>query len=653
MEAREPFRSAKADRTGSELGNRMAVSLTPAAHGGEGGRVPLSPAASNREPRQSPEAAKAEAEAARAVPNTRLVEMEEQVRRAVRQVKDADPSRRFVDARLLLQQFLEEGDQAGGAAARERRRKKGDKRRPRKNRQISLSKFRGVLKDQLHIELPAAEAQALFLRHGGSLALLPYDDLVQRLYAGHAHNAAIGGARQGAYPRDEPASWGWSGVILKAPPFAKSSVMAPSDWDQHGRSVCRRSAAPPSASLRLEHVCGYSGLANTSPNLFYVRSATADTYSLAYYTAAVGIVYEETSPPDDPTSVGALTQLPDADFEELLVDLDLEPQGERDLRAAVAAAAAAGPAEASGRVAALLEGAGLGGVADAVATVEAHLAGAAAVLSRSRQRFFVRHDDDITCCAVHPELEMIATGQSMASKQRGSGANSSGTVYVWSAKTAGTKAAASPIRLRLPEGDSNLIALAFSADGWLLTTISAEHDTATHHVRVWDWARGVLQCSAVGGKGEPPHIFVSRSNPSCPALAAVAQRQTLTSLRCCAGLHLEPLRVVGAGARRHSRRSQHSARHSGCLQRVILLHLRPEVDPVLRVYDGRGRQIRLDRGVQTLAAHGPLGWRAGGCSDGVLRAEGCRAERHGGGGDRGVGGQHCHAELGGVPTGAS
>ena len=485
MEAREPFRSAKADRTGSELGNRMAVSLTP-AHGGEGGRVPLSPAASNREPRQSPEAAKAEAEAARAVPNTRLVEMEEQVRRAVRQVKDADPSRRFVDARLLLQQFLEEGDQAGGAAARERRRKKGDKRRPRKNRQISLSKFRGVLKDQLHIELPAPEAQALFLRHGGSLALLPYDDLVQRLYAGHAHNAAIGGARQGAYPRDEPASWGWSGVILKAPPFAKSSVMAPSDWDQHGRSVCRRSAAPPSASLRLEHVCGYSGLANTSPNLFYVRGATADTYSLAYYTAAVGIVYEETSPPDDPTSVGALTQLPDADFEELLVDLDLEPQGERDLRAAVAAAAAAGPA--SGRVAALLEGAGLGGVADAVATVEAHLAGAAAVLSRSRQRFFVRHDDDITCCAVHPELEMIATGQSMASKQRGSGANSSGTVYVWSAKTAGTKAAASPVRLRLPEGDSNLIALAFSADGWLLTTISAEHDTATHHVRVWDWA---------------------------------------------------------------------------------------------------------------------------------------------------------------------
>jgi hypothetical protein len=59
----------------------------------------------------------------------------------------------------------------------------------------------------------------------------------------------------------------------------------------------------------------------------------------------------------------------------------------------------------------------------------------------------------------------------------------------------------------MPVGDTILCAMAFSADGWLLTTISAEHDTATHHVRVWDWARGTLHCSAVAGRGEAPHVF--------------------------------------------------------------------------------------------------------------------------------------------------
>lgn len=471
-------------------------------------------------------------------PNTRMVEVEEQLRQAVRAAKEADPGLRFVDARLVLQQLLEEGDQGGGAEARKQRQKVGDKVRPRRSRLIDIGQFRAVINNAdtkpeerrprnpyrlplrgLNMALPDDDVMGLFQRFTGESTLLKYDTLVQRLYAGDAHNAAQQGTRLGPYCRGEPnpsdpdrPGWNWSGVILKAPHFAKSSAMPPSNWDECGTQICRRSSNIPSAVLKLEHVYGYSGLSNTSPNLFYVRGSADGAFNVAYYSAAVGVVYEETRVQDeDATSVMALTKLPDAELDELIVDLDVDSGAEAQLRRKVVDAAA-DPESSPAGVSELLGDA----LQDKVPMVEDRLQAVheEAKLSSSaqpRQRFFVRHNDDITCTAVHPELEMVATGQSMASKQRGSDGSTGGKggcVYIWNARTVGVKGSSSePKKLQLPDGDTTLCAMAFSADGWLLTTISAEHDTATHHVRVWDWERGSLHCSAVACRGEPPHVF--------------------------------------------------------------------------------------------------------------------------------------------------
>lgn len=194
---------------------------------------------------------------------------------------------------------------------------------------------------------------------------------------------------------------------------------------------------------------GYSGLSNSSPNLFYTRGAEDGKYNLAYYTAAVGVVYgertrsshynsiprdasdsllaapEETKVQDaDATSVLALTKLPDADLEDLLVSLDLDPAADASLRSRLYDAGSTMPEMA---VADLFEGPELAEMIPVVEErlndvhAEAKLRGEA----QPRQRFFVRHDDDITCTAVHPALEMVATGQSMASRQRGSVGSSS------------------------------------------------------------------------------------------------------------------------------------------------------------------------------------------------------------------------------------
>jgi hypothetical protein len=68
-------------------------------------------------------------------------------------------------------------------------------------------------------------------------------------------------------------------------PFLTKAVMPPSDWDPE---LARRSAREPSLTMRLEHVFGYSGLQNVSPNLFYTHRG-----DVVYYTAGVGIVYND------------------------------------------------------------------------------------------------------------------------------------------------------------------------------------------------------------------------------------------------------------------------------------------------------------------------------------------------------------------------
>ena len=149
------------------------------------------------------------------------------------------------------------------------------------------------------------QAAAWFLKvgHDGK-GCMPIDVFVRRLFSGDAHVMSLEGSRDGAFPRDKSRKyqhylWKWQGMIQKAPRFAKSGFYTPSDWEDYFTEACKVLERKPEAYLKLEHVHGFSGLHNTSNNLFYSRRGTDNQYGcLVYYAAAVGIVcnYNKAAP---------------------------------------------------------------------------------------------------------------------------------------------------------------------------------------------------------------------------------------------------------------------------------------------------------------------------------------------------------------------
>ena len=149
---------------------------------------------------------------------------------------------------------------------------------------ISKQSFQNLLERRLRFTLTDVETKALFKSYGhDSQGNMPYDMFCRRLFAGKFKMMAMDGYQKGAYSADRPKDWKFAGMIKY--PFLKKSVAPPSDWDP---SLAARSARPPSLAMELEHVFGYSGLSNVSPNLFYT-----DAGDVVYYTAAVGIVYND------------------------------------------------------------------------------------------------------------------------------------------------------------------------------------------------------------------------------------------------------------------------------------------------------------------------------------------------------------------------
>ena len=140
VDTRTPFRSAAADRAGSK-GTSVNFGMMRADE-----RTPGLPLDGNQVRKPGAGAHKKLPKVA--VLNMRMAEIEEQLRLAVKAAKEADPGLRFVDARLVLQQLLEEGDQGGGAVARKARQKLGDKVRPRRSRMIDLKQFRAVINNE-------------------------------------------------------------------------------------------------------------------------------------------------------------------------------------------------------------------------------------------------------------------------------------------------------------------------------------------------------------------------------------------------------------------------------------------------------------------------------------------------------------------------
>lgn len=149
---------------------------------------------------------------------------------------------------------------------------------------ISPQAFQTLMQRKLRFSLTAAETQRLFRTFGhDENGNMPYDMFCWRLFTGKFKVMAKEGFQNGAWMIDRPQDWRFNGMIKY--PFLTKAVMPPSNWNPE---LTRRSACTPSLNLRLEHVFGYSGRYNVSPNLFYTNRG-----DVVYYTAAVGIVYND------------------------------------------------------------------------------------------------------------------------------------------------------------------------------------------------------------------------------------------------------------------------------------------------------------------------------------------------------------------------
>jgi hypothetical protein len=139
-----------------------------------------------------------------------------------------------------------------------------------------------------------------------------------------------------------------------------------------------------------------------------------------------------------------------------------------------------------------------------------------------RQKFFLKHDNDITCIAAHPSRDIFATGQqqSSARTRRPLEPPTKGRpyVYIWDSETRmGPDGRKQPVRLELPVEDKEVGCVAFSRRplghgakddkaGDLLLTVARD---AKHTIRVWHWKQDAEKCTASGEgmHGTPPQVF--------------------------------------------------------------------------------------------------------------------------------------------------
>lgn len=347
--------------------------------------------------------------------------------------------------------------------------------------------------------LTEEQAAAWFLKVGhDDKGRMPIDVFVRRLFSGEAHVMSLEGAREGAFPRDKSRRykdylWKWQGMIQNAPRFAKSGVYTPSDWEDYFTLALKTLEEKPEAFLKLEHVHGFSGLLNTSNNLFYSRRGPAGSNQygcLVYYAAAVGIVCSYDKDKDPALSPASL------EVRKSKRSLEGDYQGEDPTQ---------------------------------------------------EQKFFLKHTDDITAIAMHPGRKIAATGQkcgpwssvgaakiiSLSAEEKKKTLVS--PVFIWDELTrSGPYGWKKPVQINLPQKEG-LSCMAFSQvplgrlarlpdyddhAGDVLLTVSKDSD---HTVNLWHWrndAEGgkfpvltVPTCSETGMKGTPPQVYGCAFNP--------------------------------------------------------------------------------------------------------------------------------------------
>ncbi|KAM7109602.1 echinoderm microtubule-associated protein-like 5 isoform 5-T5 [Ciconia maguari] len=125
-----------------------------------------------------------------------------------------------------------------------------------------------------------------------------------------------------------------------------------------------------------------------------------------------------------------------------------------------------------------------------------HVAAVGVVYNRQQntQRFYLGHDDDILCLAIHPLKDYVATGQV--------GRDSS--IHVWDTETI------KPLSVLKGYHQYGVCAVDFSADGKRLASVGIDDN---HTIVLWDWKKGE-KLSAV--RGSKDKIFVVKINPYMP-----------------------------------------------------------------------------------------------------------------------------------------
>lgn len=126
---------------------------------------------------------------------------------------------------------------------------------------------------------------------------------------------------------------------------------------------------------------------------------------------------------------------------------------------------------------------------------------------QNQQKFYLGHEDEISCLTLHPDRDTVATG----------GTGAVPKLQIWSATTMkppadveGCNEEGARLELEMASGDQYVLCMAFSPHGQWLMTISANND---HNVRLWDWKNKEILGHSQGMKGIAPQVFGIIWNP--------------------------------------------------------------------------------------------------------------------------------------------
>ncbi|XP_053521940.1 echinoderm microtubule-associated protein-like 5 isoform X5 [Artibeus jamaicensis] len=125
-----------------------------------------------------------------------------------------------------------------------------------------------------------------------------------------------------------------------------------------------------------------------------------------------------------------------------------------------------------------------------------HVAAVGVIYNRQQntQRFYLGHDDDILCLAIHPLKDYVATGQ----------VGRDPSIHIWDTETI------KPLSVLKGCHQYGVCAVDFSADGKRLASVGIDDG---HTVVLWDWKRGEKLSATRGSKDK---IFVVKMNPCVP-----------------------------------------------------------------------------------------------------------------------------------------